>query len=115
MNVEKTHKYFKENGIIALRADKGIVKTSKQIDQLLVDLGNPTRAIPFYALYPAGGGDPVVVDGLITSDQVIRIFDEMKSGSAPDAEKVAREMNSRETNGPGESSAGKVVSAAPAF
>ena len=78
MNIEKTHNYFQENGIIAIRADKGIEKTADQVDQLLVDLGNPTRAIPFYALYPPGGGEPVVLDGLIQSDQVIRIFKEFQ-------------------------------------
>ncbi|MEC9091491.1 MAG: hypothetical protein VX438_02210 [Planctomycetota bacterium] len=78
MNIEKTHKYFQENGVIALRADKGDEKTGDQVDQLLIDLGNPTRAIPFYALYPAGGGKPVVLDGIIGSDQVIRVFQELK-------------------------------------
>ena len=75
MNIEKTHKYFQENGITAIRADKGIEKTADQVDQLLIDLGNPTRAIPFYALYPPGGGEPVVLDGLIQSDQVIQAFE----------------------------------------
>lgn len=82
MNVEKTNEYFKKNKIIALRADKGDKKTGKQVNQLLMDLGNPTRAIPYYALYPADGGEPVLLDGLISADQVIKVFEDFKSKSS---------------------------------
>lgn len=75
MNVKKTYEYFEENGIVAVRADKGVQKTSKQIDNLLMSLGNKTKAIPFYAIYPPGGGDPVVLEGLITSAKVIEVFE----------------------------------------
>ena len=32
-----------------------------EVKSLLADLGNPVAAIPFYALFPAGGGEPIVV------------------------------------------------------
>lgn len=84
MNVQPTYEFFDENGIVALRADKGISETVDQIEQLLIDLGNPTRAIPFYAFYPADGGQPVVVDGLISSQQVRETFEKLleKSGNS---------------------------------
>ena len=76
MNVKPTNEFFEEHGIVAIRADKGVVRTSEQIDNLLIQLGNKTKAIPFYALYPPGGGEPQILDGLITSDKVISIFKE---------------------------------------
>ena len=84
MNVKQTHEYFEANGIVAIRADKGVTKTAGQIDNLLEELGNATRAIPYYAIYPPGGGEPMVLEGLILSKNVIDIFEKFDSPSAPE-------------------------------
>lgn len=98
MNVKPTHNYFEENGIIAIRADKGVSQTSNQIDDLLEELGNRTRAIPFYAFYPPGGGEPQVLDGLITSQTVIDTFDKLvKSNPETEAETTVSEAEENQS------------------
>jgi thiol:disulfide interchange protein len=58
--------FVEANGIVMMKADK--TKTSPEIDELLVKLGNRTKQIPFYAIFPAGRpNDPIVMDGLYTS------------------------------------------------
>lgn len=59
----------KANGVKTLKADK--TNSSPEIDQLLVELGNTTTAIPYYAVYPADGGAPIIMEGPITPWQVI--------------------------------------------
>lgn len=68
MNTRETKKLVQANGIIVMKADK--TQPSPEIDKLLVELGNEAKAIPFYAIFPAGGGDPIVLDGLITPGQL---------------------------------------------
>ena len=66
MNVKKMKDYVEANGIEMMKADK--TRASPEIDELLVKLGNRTRQIPFYAIFPAGRpNEPVVMDGLYTS------------------------------------------------
>jgi thiol:disulfide interchange protein len=59
----------REHGVITIKADK--TQSSPEIDALLVELGNPGRGIPFYAVYPGRGGDPITFDGLISRQQVL--------------------------------------------
>ena len=40
--------WFKSNNVIVLKADKS--QDSPEVDQLLLELGNSTKAIPYYAL-----------------------------------------------------------------
>jgi len=54
---------------VAIKADK--TQKSPEIDQLLVELGNAGRVIPYYAIYPGHGGDPITFGGLITKQQVL--------------------------------------------
>ena len=84
MNVKPTYEFFEERGIVAIRADKGVSKTADQIDALLEDLGNATRAIPFYAIYPPNGGEPVVLEGLIRSSNVTDAYQELISRTLPE-------------------------------
>ena len=69
--------------MVAIKADK--TQESPEIDQLLVELGNTGRGIPFYAVYPGRGGDPITFDGLITQQQVLDAW------SRPEAEGGRRE------------------------
>ena len=92
MNVKKTHEYFEAKGIVAIRADKGVSKTAGQIDSLLQELGNRTKAIPFYAIYPPGGGEPEVLEGLIYSNNVIETFEGFDGGKEGEGETATAEL-----------------------
>ena len=69
MNRLKTKRLLAASGIIAIKADKS--GEAPDVDQLLVELGNHAKAIPFLAIYPAGGGQPITLSGLVTQDQVL--------------------------------------------
>ena len=90
MNVKETFDYFQNHQIVAIRADKGDQNTVAQIEALLVELGNPTKAIPFYALYPGNGGPPQVIDGLIPAQQVINQFESFGDATSSGAEQIAK-------------------------
>lgn len=69
MNRWETKRLVKKNDVIALKADK--TQPAPDVDALLLELGNAGRAIPFVAIYPADGGPPKTMDGLITQEQVL--------------------------------------------
>jgi thiol:disulfide interchange protein DsbD len=56
-------------GVVTLKADK--TQSNPEIDKLLVELGNKGRVIPFYAVYPGRGGDPITFGGLISQQRVL--------------------------------------------
>ena len=51
-----------------MKADKGVIP--KAVEEKLVELGNPTQAIPFYAIYGPGRLEPVTLEALITHSMV---------------------------------------------
>ena len=60
--------FVEANDIVMMKADKTKKSDWPEIDELLIILGNPSRQIPFYAIFPAGRpNDPIVMDGLYTS------------------------------------------------
>ena len=66
METKETRQVLDELGIVPLKADR--THPSPEADELLVKLGNKSKAIPFYAIFP--GNDPthpIVLDGLLTS------------------------------------------------
>ena len=66
MDADVTRAFITNNNIVAIKADK--TTDSPDIDALLVKLGNHAKAIPFYAIYPAGQPDkPIVLDGVFAS------------------------------------------------
>ena len=71
MDAEVTREFITRNKIVAIKADK--TRESPDIDALLVKLGNPAKAIPFVAIYPAGQPNkPIVLDGVFASpDRVL--------------------------------------------
>lgn len=66
---EATKEFMRSNRIVGLKADKTF--ESPEIEQLLAQLGNSSGGIPFYAVYPADGGPPIVLDGLLPQDRLM--------------------------------------------
>lgn len=63
MNVQTMKDFVEAHQIVMMKADK--TKPSPVIDNLLITLGNKTKQIPFYAIFPAGEANkPVVMYGL---------------------------------------------------
>jgi hypothetical protein len=58
-----------KNGVVPLKADK--TGDAPEVDALLVELGNISKGIPFYAIFPGNGAPPILFDGLLTQNQVI--------------------------------------------
>ena len=69
MNRWETKRLINKNDVIALKADK--TQPAPDVDALLLELGNAGRAIPFVAIYPADGGPPKTMDGVISLEQVL--------------------------------------------
>lgn len=69
MNRTEVAKRVRDQSVVTLKADK--TQKSPEIDKLLVELGNAGRVIPFYAVYPGRGGDPITFGGLISQQQVL--------------------------------------------
>ena len=80
-------KFVETHGIAMLKADK--TTNPPEIDDLLIRLGNTTKQIPFYAIFPAGrANQPVVMDGLYASPQAfIDKLKEVGAGKQTVAEK----------------------------
>ena len=89
MNTLTTLAIVKTNGVKTLKADK--TNKSSEIDQLLVELGNSTTAIPFYAIYPANGSDPITLKGPITPWQIFRAL--QKAGPSNPIQATATEVD----------------------
>jgi thiol:disulfide interchange protein len=69
LNRSGVEQWVVENRAVAMKADK--TRDNPEIDRLLVELGNVGRGIPFYAVFPGRGGDPITFDGPITQNQVL--------------------------------------------
>jgi thiol:disulfide interchange protein DsbD len=59
---------FAENNVVLLRAD--FTNRDPVIAQVLADYGAP--GVPFYLMYPAGGGEPDILPPLLTDTIMIR-------------------------------------------
>ena len=57
MKTHATLRYLEANNIEVLVAD--LTEPAPEIDELMESLGNTGKAIPFYAIFPAGGGEPI--------------------------------------------------------
>ena len=68
MNTKNNKAFFEENGVVALKADKG--KIPEAVEMKLAELGNPLQAIPFYAIYGPAIEEPIKLSGPITPGQV---------------------------------------------
>ena len=78
MNVRQTKEYFDENNIVALRAYKS--EEAPEVEEMMSELGNRLKAIPFYAIFAPGLDEPITFSGLITSGGVIQQIEELRGG-----------------------------------
>ncbi len=79
MNVKETKEFFKENNIVALKADKGNEARADEMIAFMQELGNPEGAIPFYAIYGPGLDEPITADALITKGWVYESLEKAKN------------------------------------
>ena len=82
MNRWKTKKLVNRNEVIALKADKS--QPAPDVDALLLELGNQGKTLPFLAIYPADGGPPQTMHGLITLEQVLAALETAGPSTADD-------------------------------
>lgn len=85
MNIRRTKKFFEENNVVALKADKD---KSPEVNELLKELGNTATAIPYYAIFSPGtnspdhfGGDFVLTAGEV-EERVQKALDAAASANA---------------------------------
>ncbi len=78
MNTDDVEAWVNKHGVVRIRADK--THKNEAVDQLLVELGNEGRAIPFLAIYPGNGDPPILFDGLITEGQVLAALEQADAG-----------------------------------
>ena len=77
MNTNKTLSIVKSNHVATIKADKTHDdEMSDAVNQLLDELGNPSRAIPFIAVFPGDGGSPIVISGPVLQGTVTRALQE---------------------------------------
>ena len=75
--------------MVTLLADK--THDAPEVDQLLVELGNTARTIPYMAIFPADGGAPIILDGPVTQNRVLLELE--RAGPSSDANRVAKVIN----------------------
>jgi len=78
LNTHETKQVILKNDIVTLKADKTHTTSAstKLANNLLVELGNYAKTIPYVAIYPAGKDEPITLDGLISRDQLISALDQ---------------------------------------
>lgn len=81
---------FDENEVVALKADKGLIPDAVQ--EILTELGNPSQAIPFYAIYGPALPEPVTLAGPITPGQVLDAIAQAK-GEKAESSQVASNLS----------------------
>ena len=69
LNTLETKKLVTTNGVIALKADK--TDGSLEVDAMLVELGNKAKGIPFCVIYPADGGEPMILPTVLSESTVL--------------------------------------------
>ena len=93
MNVSSTKRFFEENEVIALKADRD---ASPEVDQLLVELGNTQTAIPYYAIFSPGLKEPIHFGGnVLTSSTVISEIERAIGSEEEPLEQVAARERSQ--------------------
>ncbi len=89
MNVRSTKRFFEENGVVAVKADKDKMPG---VSELLVELGNTPGALPYYAVFAPGLDKPIHFGGnVITAGQVQEQVQEAldAGGAGSDPQQVA--------------------------
>ncbi len=71
-------------------ADKSVANA--EIDALLIELGNTGKTLPFFAIFPSDGGEPITFDGPISQGQIVKAL--LKAGPSKEIENLeATAMN----------------------
>ena len=71
LNTHKTKDVVRKNRVVTLKADKTHRGKAEHVNKLLVQLGNYGKTIPYLVIYPSGQLEPIILDGLITQNQLI--------------------------------------------
>ena len=85
MNRSRTKKLVEENSVITLKADA--TGPSPEMDALLKELGNAAGSLPFYAVYPSDGSQPIVFSGPITQSYILDVL--TQAGPSTSEKRVA--------------------------
>ncbi len=62
MNIPRTKRFFEQNNVVALKADKDKMPG---VNDLLKELGNTATAIPYYAIFSPGMNRPIHFGGTV--------------------------------------------------
>ena len=84
VKTNRTQSFLNQHGIQFLVADK--TTPSPEIDDLLVELGNTIKAVPFYAIFPGDGRAPIVFNDVPLLEDTL--IDRLEAAVLP-AENVA--------------------------
>ncbi len=87
MNTNVTRDFLTDNGIVPLVAD--LTQPNEQANQLLEQLGNGGKALPFYAIFPGDGSAPIVFSDVpLTQGTLIERLEKAigRSGPIPSGE-----------------------------
>ncbi|QDU97779.1 protein-disulfide reductase DsbD family protein [Lignipirellula cremea] len=87
LNTKLIKDAVEERGVVTLKADKTSSISSEAIDSLLQELGNVDKGIPFLAIYPAGGGKPILMKGQIYQQSVLSALEQASAAPATEAVK----------------------------
>ena len=97
MNTNKTLSIVKSHQVVTIKADKTHDdEMGEAVDQLLEELGNSSRAIPFIAVFPGDGSSPIVISGPVLQGTVTRALQE--AGPSRGASTVTRDGAPAATN-----------------
>ena len=85
LNTAKTKKLVEANGVVVMTADMTVTdqEPNPEVDDLLNELGNPAQAIPYLAIFPSDGRDPITLLGKISQEQVLALL--KKAGPSKNA------------------------------
>ena len=80
--------------MVALKADKGTIPDA--VEEILVELGNPKQAIPYYAIYGPAVEEPIKIAGPLTQGQIADAITKVRGDVAIEPNQVARFNNAQQ-------------------
>lgn len=95
MDTQKTRRFLEDNNVELLVAD--LTEPAPEIDELMVSLGNTGKAIPFYAIFPAGGGEPITFSDVPLRQQTLLAYlKQAVAVGAENAQAIGQQAHSTE-------------------
>jgi thiol:disulfide interchange protein len=82
LNTAATKELVQQNDVVTLKADTGDGPTD-QIHALMDELGNPGHGIPFLAIFPGGGGNPITLSGPVRQKTVLEALEKAGPSQTP--------------------------------